>query len=68
MFIVTEYAALRQSTEHTIYIEPHSFTADACLKIEASIYMTDPWQEISNHLVCATSKGSDQPVHTRRLI
>ena len=24
--------------------------------------------EISNNVVCATSKGSDQPVHTRRLI
>ena len=28
----------------------------------------DPWHEISNNLVCATSKGSDQPAHTRRLI
>ena len=25
-------------------------------------------REISNNLVCATSKGSDQPAHTRRLI
>ena len=24
--------------------------------------------EISNNLVCATSKGSDQPMHTRSLI
>ena len=28
----------------------------------------EPWHEISNNLVCATSKGSDQPAHTRRLI
>ena len=27
-----------------------------------------PWHEISNNLVCATSKGSDQPAHTRSLI
>ena len=27
-----------------------------------------PWHEISNNVVCATSKGSDQPVHTRSLI
>ena len=24
--------------------------------------------EVSNNVVCATSKGSDQPAHTRRLI
>ena len=28
----------------------------------------EPWHEISNKVVCATSKGSDQPVHTRSLI
>ena len=28
----------------------------------------EPWQEISNNVVCATSKGSDQPAHTRSLI
>ena len=28
----------------------------------------EPWHDISNNLVCATSKGSDQPAHTRGLI
>ena len=28
----------------------------------------EPHDEISNNLVCATSKGSDQPAHTRSLI
>ena len=28
----------------------------------------EPWHEISNNEVCATSKGSDQPSHTRSLI
>ena len=28
----------------------------------------EPLHEISNNVVCATSKGSDQPAHTRRLI
>ena len=28
----------------------------------------EPWHEISNNVVCATSKGSDQPAHTCRLI
>ena len=27
-----------------------------------------PWDEISNNMVCATSKGSDQPAHMRSLI
>ena len=26
------------------------------------------WHDISNNLVCATSKASDQPAHTRSLI
>ena len=28
----------------------------------------EPWHEIFNNVVCATSKGSDQPTHTRSLI
>ena len=28
----------------------------------------EPWHGISNKVVCATSKASDQPVHTRSLI
>ena len=28
----------------------------------------EPWHDISNNVVCATSKGSDQPAHMRRLI
>ena len=28
----------------------------------------EPWHEISNNVVCATSKGSDQPAHTRSLM
>ena len=28
----------------------------------------EPWHEISNNVVCATSNASDQPAHTRRLI
>ena len=30
--------------------------------------MTEPQHEISNNVVCATSKGSDQPAHTSSLI
>ena len=28
----------------------------------------EPQHEVSNNVVCATSKGSDQPAHTRSLI
>ena len=30
--------------------------------------LIEPQHEISNSVVCATSKGSDQPAHTRSLI
>ena len=31
-------------------------------------YTFEPVHEISNNVVCATSKASDQPAHTRSLI
>ena len=30
--------------------------------------LSEPRHEISNNVVCATSKASDQPAHTRKLI
>ena len=38
--------------------------------ITSYYYITcyEPRHEISNNVVCATSKGSDQPAHTRSLI
>ena len=39
--------------------------------ISNSLYMRktlEPVHEISNNVVCVTSKGSDQPAHTRSLI
>ena len=36
--------------------------------IEGQIVPYEPQHEISNILVCATSKASDQPVPTRSLI
>ena len=32
------------------------------------LIINEPWHEISNNVVCATSKGSDQPAHMRSLI
>ena len=34
----------------------------------ANLVSFEPVREISNNVVCATSKGSDQPMHTRSLI
>ena len=31
-------------------------------------FIFEPWHEISNNVVCATSKASDQPAHMRSLI
>ena len=36
--------------------------------IEDSCQSLEPVHEISNNVVCATSKASDQPAHTRSLI
>ena len=33
-----------------------------------SLVTFEPWHGISNNLICATSKTSDQPAHTRSLI
>ena len=33
-----------------------------------NININEPVHEISNNVVCATSKASDQPAHTRSLI
>ena len=32
------------------------------------MYIIEPWHEISNNVVFATSKASDQPAHRRSLI
>ena len=38
------------------------------LKQGNTLITNEPVHEISNNLVCATSKVSDQPAHTRSLI
>ena len=60
-----------------VIIEPHcqrgSWTLWSEIKIEMSqlgerpLYNNEPRHEISNNVVCATSKASDQPAHTRSL-
>ena len=41
----------------------YTFQNTTMLKI-----IIEPWHEISNNVVCTTSKASDQPAHTRSLI
>ena len=36
--------------------------------LEDRIHLFEPVHEISNNVVCATSKASDQPAHKRSLI
>ena len=36
--------------------------------VNSSEWKNEPRHEISNNVVCATSKASDQPAHTRSLI
>ena len=38
------------------------------LKSTTNILLFEPVHEISNNVVCATSKASDQPAHMRSLI
>ena len=40
-----------------------------CTPMEGTVkIVSEPRHEISNNVVCATSKASDQPAHTRSLI
>ena len=47
------------------FIQP---TAHDASEIELKLLSNEPVHEISNNVVCATSKASDQPAHTRSLI
>ena len=38
------------------------------LKVNQRVFTNELQHEISNNVVCATSKGSDQSAHTRSLI
>ena len=50
------------SSESLLVKIPH------CWKSHAAAQITNKRQEISTNVVCATSKASDQPAHTRSLI
>ena len=55
------------------YISVNLFFNNSCQSLMnytsiLSVIINEPVHEISNNLVCATSKASDQPAHTRSLI
>ena len=55
-----------QSSQNTYYlilfiVLPHSW-------VPPPQKLSEPWPEISNNVVCATSKASDQPAHMPSLI
>ena len=53
---------------HIIVIKMHSI-GRAIFDLQTRIvFVFEPVHEISNDVVCATSKVSDQPAHTRSLI
>ena len=35
-----------------------------CIEVKGAILINEPRHEISDNMVCATSKASDQPAHT----
>ena len=44
------------------------FVVILCLYLVCCVVLSESRHEISNNVVCATSKGSDQPAHVRSLI
>ena len=48
-----------------------NLTKDCHIQLDAHIHIKNTYEqphEISNNVVCGTSKASDQPAHTRSLI
>ena len=55
----------RSQKQNTLRYFPTALTAPRLIKKEI---LNEPQHEIFNNVVCATSKRSDQPAHTRSLI
>ena len=59
-------AALKSRTSSSLDIK--YIQTDFALQNRVIIKSYEPVHEISNNVVCATSKASDRPAHTRNLI
>ena len=53
---------------NTRHLYTHSIPLIIFMQQLTSKYIIEPVHEISNNVVCATSKASDQPAHARSLI
>ena len=67
---VTDYATLTNVYKKDSYVWSYRgelelvLATDCCIRLD---FIYEPVHEIFNKLVCATSKASDQPAHTRSL-
>ena len=62
----TIYASLVESTP--VEVSKHCGNARGSTASNRFKFVYEPVHDISNNVVCATSKASDQPAHTRSLI
>ena len=53
---------------HNITLESNHYFTFFFIQTYGYTIINEPRHEISNNVVCATSKDSDQPAHTRSLI
>ena len=60
-----ELLEIQKYDEHELTTKPSNNVA---IQEHIGIRYYEPVHKISNNVVCATSKGSDQPAHTRSLI
>ena len=57
------------SVDRTFELEPLIILSKNCVPEDFELMRSfEPQPDISNNVVCATSKASDQPAHTRILI
>ena len=57
-------------SSHYTHVSLNQYDAltSRAMPIEKKNIIYEPRHEVSNKVVCAISKGSDQPAHTRKLI
>ena len=65
----SKYGRVYGRVQATRSLDSCTYMLKECLKNDfMSLFIIEPRHDISNNVVCATSKGSDQPAHTRSLI
>ena len=64
----SKYSYFAQPSRNSYFAQSHSRMVSIPTLRRTNNYIIEPWHEISNNEICATSKGSDQTAHTRSLI